>query len=60
MRAENFAIVKCAINISIGGAGGALRNCPFRAGVILRLHRAEPLHHLLGFREWLVCEVLAL
>jgi hypothetical protein len=41
---QDCALVKQTIELGLGGPAGALAERPFSAGVVLRLHRAQPAH----------------
>jgi hypothetical protein len=58
MGAEDAAVIEGAVEVSIDDALGALGDCPFSAGIILRLHGAEPVHDLLRRTQRRADEVL--
>ena len=42
MRAQDGAFVEEPVELEVGGAAGALTERPFRAAVVLGLHRTQP------------------
>ena len=48
MRPENRALAERALDRAIVGVARTQPDSPFRAGVVLRLHRAEPADHVGG------------
>ena len=45
VRPQDPALVEGAVEVRVDEARRALRQRPFRARVVLRLHGAEPVHH---------------